>query len=277
MNERDGRIRTIAIATVTVALSLAANAVSAQSQAAPRERGSIVFGAFITNRDTTTRLDSDLGSGTNIDLESDLGLDTSLTVFRLGGDVWVGERHRFDAAVFDLSRSATRRIEETIEFGDEIFDIDTTVTSENDLSIYKFDYTYALFNRSRGYFGLTGGLYVASTKLSLSEPTLGRAESESLTAPLPLIGIRGDYDVTDRVSLTFASQWFSIDTGDVSGSLRDVYIAGDYRISDRWSLGLAYNDLIMRVDADDGSGFRGSLDWGYDCWLAYLKYDFGNR
>ncbi len=275
MNERGGPLRTKAAATLTLALCLAANSVVAQEESARRERGSLVFGVFITDRDTTTRLDSDFGSGTDIELESDLGLDASLTVFRLGGDAWIGERHRLDAAVFDLSRSATRRIEETIEFGDEIFAIDTTVTSENDLSIYKFDYTYALFNRSRGYFGLTAGIYVASTKLSLSEPTLGRAESEGLTAPLPLIGIRGDYDLTDRVSVTFASQWFSIDTGDVSGSLRDVYIAGDYRIGDRWSLGLAYNNVIMNVDADEGRGFRGSLDWGYDGWIAYAKFSFG--
>jgi hypothetical protein len=255
-------------------LSIGASPALAQSGASDRERGSIVVGTFVTNRDTTTRLDSDAGLGTDIDLENDLGLDSSLAVFRIGGDYWTGERHRLDFSVFDLSRSASRQIDKTIEFGDTVFDIDTVVNTKNDLTIYKIDYTYAFLNRDRGYFGLTGGLYVASTKLSLSEATLGTAESEDLTAPLPLIGFRGDYALTDKITLRGASQWFGIDTGNVKGNLRDVYVAADYRLGERWAVGLAYDDVAMTIKADDTTGFTGQLDWGYNGWLAYVKYDF---
>ena len=48
------------------------------------DRFSVSLGAFITTRDTDTRLDSNtLGKGTTINLEEDLGLDTSDSVFRL--------------------------------------------------------------------------------------------------------------------------------------------------------------------------------------------------
>jgi len=269
------RLFAVVTGIAVLGLSIAAAPAMAQSGASDRERGSIVFGAFITNRDTTTRLDSNAGLGTDIDLENDLGLDSSLTVFRFGGDYWAGDRHRFDLSVFDLSRSSSRRINKTIEFGDQIFEIDTTVNSENDLTIYKVDYTYSFLNRDWGYLGLTGGLYVASTKLGLSEATPGTAESESLTAPLPLIGFRGEYAITDRITLRGSSQWFGIDTGDVKGTLRDVYVAADYRLGERWAVGLAYDEVTMTIKADDSSGFTGELDWGYDGWLAYVKRDFG--
>ena len=55
------------------------------------ERASIMLGAFITDRDSTTRLDSDEGEGTEINLEDDLGLESSMSVARLGGYVWLGK------------------------------------------------------------------------------------------------------------------------------------------------------------------------------------------
>lgn len=240
-----------------------------------RERASIVFGAFITDRRTETRLDSDSGLGTDFALEDDLGLDSSTTVFRLGGDIWFGQRHRFDASLFDFSRSASKRIDETIEFGDEVYAVDTVVNSQSDLSILKADYTFAVVSRRRGYLGLTGGLYIADTKLSLSEPDLGLFESADLTAPLPVIGIRGEFAVTNRFTVRGASQWFSIDVADASGSLRDLYLGMDYGFGQRFAIGLAYNEVTMNITAEDTGRFEGEVDWGYDGWLAYLKVDFG--
>lgn len=270
------RIRFVS-SMAAVASSMVATAMPAAAQDGQytRERGSLAFAAFITDRQTTTRLDSDTGTGSDIDLERELGLEGSTTVFRLGGNFWLGERHRFDLSAFDLSRTASRRIDETIVFGDQTFDVDTMVDTESDLTIWKTDYTYAVFNRDRGYLGLTGGLYIARIKLALSEAMLGNAESEGLTAPLPLVGLRGEYYLTERFALRGVAQWFNIDAGDVSGSLRDFYIAGDYRLGRRWSAGLAYNEVTMNITAEDTDGFVGKLDWGYDGWLAYVKYDFG--
>jgi hypothetical protein len=248
----------------------------AQEAQFQRERASLVLGAFITDRASSARLDSSAQDpGTDIDFEDDLGLESSLSVVRFGGYYWFKPRHRFDFSVFDLSRDATRQIDETIEFGDEIFQINTVVTTNNDLSIAKLDYTFAPLNRERGYLGITGGLYVSSTKISLSEATLGTAESESLTAPLPVIGLRGDYEITERITLHGAAQWFGIDTGDVKGRLLDTYVGADYTFGRRVAVGLAYNDVSMSITAEEGQGFNGALDWGYDGILLYLKVDFG--
>ncbi len=239
-----------------------------------RERGSVSFGAFITDRQSSARLDSGQGAGTDIDLETDLGMESSSTVARLGGYYWVTPRQRLDFSVFDLSRTSTTPIDETIEFGDEIFNIDTVVASKSDLSIFKAAYTFAAINRERGYLGVTGGLYVANTRLTLSEASLGTAESEDLTAPLPVIGLRGEYEITDRITLRGAGEWFKIDTGDVSGRLRDIYVGADYGFSERMAVGLAYNDVSMSIGASESGGFEGTLDWGYDGFLLYFKLDF---
>lgn len=238
------------------------------------ERASILFGAFITDRDSSTRLDSDAGDGTDLDLEDDLGLESSTSVARLGGYFWLGRRHRIDGAFFDLSRSASIPIQETIDFGDETFEIDTVVNTEADLSIIKADYTFAVIARDRGFLGVTAGLYIAETTMALSQATLGRAESEDLTAPLPLFGLRGDYAVSDRITLRGAMQWFGYETDDIDGRLTDFYFGADYGFGKRMAVGLAYNKVSMNLGAQEERGFEGRIDWGYDGLLLYFKYDF---
>ena len=247
--------------------------ITADAQEA-RERSSFTIGAFITDRRSSARLDSNQGPGTNIDLENDLGMESSLTVARFIGYYWITPRQRLDFSLFDLSRTSTTRIDEMIEFGGEVFNVNTVVASESDLTILKAAYTFAVVDRERGFLGITAGLYVANSTLALSEATPGTARSEDFTAPLPVIGLRGEYKITDKITLRGASEWFRIDAGDASGRLRDIYIGADYGFNERMAIGLAYNDLATNIEASETGGFEGALDWGYDGFLLYFKFDF---
>ncbi len=240
------------------------------------ERGGISLGAFLTDRDTNGRLDSDtLGLGTVIDAEDDLGLDSSDTVLRLDAYYRFNPRHRIDFSVFDLSRDATATIDESIQFGDEIFDINSTISSEYDLAVYKAAYTYSFFVRDHGYLGVTAGLYVLATDISLTESNTGQFEADDLTAPLPVIGLRGKYQLTPRLVLRSSAELFAIEFDNVDGSLSDFYIGLDYHFHDNFAVGLGYNNVSLDVDAD-GSEFKGALDWTYDGALLNVQYSFGS-
>jgi hypothetical protein len=254
------------IAGVAQLVPLAASA----QPTAGRERASIMLGAFITDRQSNTRFDSDGGDGTDIDMEDDLGLESSTNVARLGGYVWLGRRHRIDGAYFDLSRTATIPIRKTIDFGDETFEINTALTTEANLKIIKADYTFAVLAKDRGFLGVTAGLYIAESGFALSQPTLGRAESEDVTAPLPLFGLRGDYAINDRITLSGAAQLFAYSTNNVDGHLTDFYVGADYGFGKRMAVGLAYNRVSMNIGADKRD-FSGRLDWGYDGFLAISR------
>lgn len=175
------------------AVSIVAGLVTefASSAEPDQERAGMVVGAFLTDRSSSLRLDSPDGRGTDIDLEGELGLEQSTSAGRIGGHFWASRKHRLDFALYDLSREGSRPIEETIRFGERIFTVDTEITTEADFLILKADYTFAALMRERGFLGITGGLYVARNQIELRERTLGGAESEQLTAPLPLAGIRG--------------------------------------------------------------------------------------
>jgi len=262
-------------AAMALVFAAALSSTAVAQEASRRERGSVLFGAFVTDRDTSTRLDSANGDGTDIDLEDDLGLETSMSVARIAGYYWLTPRHRLDAGYFDLSRSATKPIQETIHFGDRTFVIDTAIETENDVSIWKADYTFAALARERGFLGITGGLYVGEMTMTLRERELGSSESEGFTAPLPVVGMRGDYAITDRFTLRGAAQWFALETDDVAGRLRDIYFGADYGLGERMAIGLAYNQVAMGITADEAYGFQGRIDWGYDGLLLYFKLGFG--
>jgi hypothetical protein len=239
------------------------------------ERGSVLFGVFVTEPNTSARLDSASGIGTDIDLENDLGLDTSKTVARLSWYFWLSERHRMDFSVFQYSRDASRVIDKTIDFGDETFEVDTVVSTTADVSVFKAAYTFAPVVRRRGDFGITAGLYTAQVDLGLADRQTEIEESRGLTAPLPVFGVRGRYAITPRLSFGGSIELFSIETSDAGGRLSDSYLGVDYTFNDRIGIGVAYNRVSMNIDAEEASGFQGQLDWGYDGYMLYLKLDFG--
>jgi hypothetical protein len=249
---------------------------SAKAQSADRERGSVYIGTFITDRNTTARVDSDAGNpGTDVDLEGDLGLKASTSVVRAGGDFWISRRQRLDLSYFDLSRSASRTIDKTINFDDKTYPINTVVNTDNHLTITKLDYTFAFLTRDNWFVGVDAGLYVMKMGLSLSEPKLGTFSSQSLTAPLPVVGFRGEYGINDHWTLRGAYQWFGITLDNVSGHLTDTYAGVDRRLGKRFTVGLAYDTVSMGIDVNKTEHLKGSLDWGYNGWLLYFRTDFG--
>jgi hypothetical protein len=238
------------------------------------ERASVSFGAFVTDRNSSVRLDSASGAGTDINIEDDLGFDPTITVARVDGHFWLNERHRLDVTYFNLDRSAPeRRIDETIVFGDKTYAVNTNVSGEQNFRIVKFDYTYAFLVPDRGFLGLTAGLYVSQSKYTL-RATAANTESEDLTAPLPVLGLRGDFAVTDRITLGGAWQWFGFASDNVDGHLTDFYVGADYRFTDRFAAGLAYNRVSASLGASESRGFEGRLSWIYDGMMLYAKLDF---
>jgi len=244
-----------------------------QAQSLDGDRFSLSLGVFITDRNTDAEFDGSIDDGTNINFETDLGIDSSDTVFRVDGYYRFSERHRFDFSVFDLSRSASKQIVKDIQWGDTLFAIDTVVKTDNALSVYKAAYTYSFLNREDGYLGATFGFYVADSKIRLEEENLGSAEVGQLTAPLPVIGLRGEYALSDRWSFRASGEFFFIEYENVDGSLVDFYAGIDYQVLDNLSVGLGINSVNINVDATD-STFNGALDWRYSGALVFLKFNF---
>ena len=238
------------------------------------KRGSISLGVFIADRDTKTRIDASNGDpGSDVDLEADLGLSGSDSVFRFDGYFKFNERHRIDASWFDLSRSSQKQIDTEIDWSGTVYPINTTVSSVFDLGIYKVAYTWSFLLREKGFLGASAGLYIADFKTVLSGSGSGLLESGDGTAPLPVIGLRGEYRFTDRWSLRASGELFAFEYDNWDGSLVDLYAGLDYSFSESFSLGLGYNAVTFDIGVKE-QNFQGDIDWGYRGTMVFLKFDF---
>jgi hypothetical protein len=263
--------RTLYIVLLIAGLSFLAAPAAADSLV--DDRFSLSLGVFITDRDTDAQLDSSMDTGTDTDFESDLGLDSSDSVFRIDGYFRFSEKHRADFSIFDMSRNSSRQIDKDIQWGDRLFSIDTVVNSDFDLEIYKAAYTYSFLQGDSGYLGATIGLYVADSRVSVAEENLGQAEVGELTAPLPVIGLRGERNLSERWTFRASGEFFFVEYDNIDGSLVDIYAGFDYSIFDKMSLGIGFNSVALNVDVTK-SRYKGGFDWQYSGALVFLKFDF---
>jgi len=266
--------RAVSLAVLPVGCATTLVLASPNTALADDENFSVSLGLFLTERDSKTRVDGTIpDSGTPVDLENDLGLDKSDNVFRIDGYYRFNEKHRIDFSVFDLSRSASKEIEKEIDWNDTIYPINTTVDASLDLAIYKLAYTWSFMRRDNGYLGLTAGLYTADIGTSISAESIGRSSSGGVTAPLPVLGLRGQYDFSEKWSLRASAEIFALEYGDFSGSLYDAFASVDYQITDHVALGAGINVVNINVGVSKPN-LDGDLDWRYDGGLLFLKFDF---
>jgi hypothetical protein len=246
----------------------------ADAQSSGMEKASLSLGVFLTHRDSSTRLDASAGDpGTDVDLENDLGLNRSESVFRVDAFYRFNEAHRIDLSWFDLSRSSSKQIERDIEWNGTSYPIDTAVNSQFDLDIYKVAYTWSFWRKDRNFLGATGGLYIADTGTSLSADSIGAREVASATAPLPVIGLRGLYFLTQKWSVRASSEVFLYEYGDWDGELVDLYLGLDYELSDRIAVGVGFNTVTFDLGVSK-ENLTGQLDWGYSGGLVFLRGRF---
>jgi hypothetical protein len=250
-------------------------------KAKPWERFSLNLGGFIAVTNSDLRLGSQ-SSGVGIDVngEDALGLDSSFTVFRADAVYRFTDnrRHRFDLSYVDLGRSATRTLQTEIQIKDQVFPVGTTIDTLFDLKIIRAAYSYSLFQDERIDLGLSGGLYVMPIKIRVSSSHSGTAEEESITAPLPVLGLRFDFAITPKFFLKQNIDFFYLQYQNFQGSLLDAKIALEYNVWKYLGFGIAYDYLRIQVKAEGqdypGIDMVGKLQFGVGGLLLYGKIYF---
>lgn len=232
------------------------------------------IGVFFADQNMVTELAVDQSEvGTNVDFEEDLGLKVSQQVGRFTTFRRFNDRHQLDLDIFDMSQRSSVTLENSISWGGSIFPAAADVTTDLDLRIYKAAYSYYLLRTPEFRLGVTGGLYIADIGLRMSWQENDLDEVGEVTAPLPVVGLRGEYYINDRWRLSGSAEWFGLEFNEYDGTLDDVILSLDYRVSERTGLGLGYNHVHINVDAVEKS-LRADLDWRYSGFFAYLRLVF---
>lgn len=263
-----------AVAAVTAGLLFGSSAVAADSDPSMlNDSFYLSLGTFILNSDTEVRFDGDTGRGTPVDWERTFG-GGDLSRFRVDGHWRFGDsgRHKARFMWFNASRTGSRSLDEEIEFGGEVYPVNIRVKSESSFDIYELAYEYAFLKRDNYEIDGTIGLHLASLSLGLEAKasTSGGAldadiEREgTLDAPLPVIGLRGIWQLPHNFSIDAGAQFFSLSIDKYDGSLQDYRVMLNWQPKKWLGFGLGYNRFDVDVDVDgDSDEFDGNLNWQY--------------
>lgn len=132
---------------------------------------------------------------------------------------------------------------------------------------------YSFLKNERSELGVGAGLHIADfdTKLSVrGEIEIGdsgtfsdsfEVESVEVTAPLPNITAFGTYAFTPKLSLEGSIGFFGLDYKDYSGELLTLNASLEYRVTERFGVGVGYTYIDMDLEIDKSAKDRYELDY----------------
>src|SRR5436190_791768 len=133
--------------------------------------------------ETNARIDPEVTGqqGTLISLEHDLGLDDSRTLQRFSVKWRPFRRHELAATHFSAPRSATQPIVRTITFRNQIYSINTLVTTQFDLDYTSLTYTYWARRTERD--GIGAAYHYFRLNVDVEQTTLRGAVDMTIRGP----------------------------------------------------------------------------------------------
>ena len=204
------------------------------------------------NLDTTLRVDESLSEpGTVISAEDDLGLDDSQLLPQAEITLLPGERHLVRLSGLSSHRSAQKVLERSIKFDDEIYLAGERVDSELNLTMFGLTYGYRFLVRDRAELTGTLGIQIADVEANAVVRSRVVRDAESGVAPLPLAGVEGRYDFSDRWSAEGRLQYLTVDVGQVDGEILDARAAVTWRMNPYLVFGLGFRRFSIKADSRD--------------------------
>ena len=247
------------------------------------DRFSVSLGTFFMGSDTNVRADAfESGrSGTPFNFEDTFGLDDE-TVFRIDATWRSGRRHILRAMYFNSDRSISNVIREQIDFGDATFSVDSEVRADFQFDITELAYEYVFMDRDRYQLGASFGIHNAGFRIGLSSDptsqggTAASSISESIhtNAPLPVLGLRGRWRLTEDFYAIAHAQYFRLAFDAYEGDIQDYEAALVWQATRHVGVGAAYNLFRTQVETDDFDNFEGLLRWQYSGAQLFMRMSF---
>lgn len=268
--------------SAAILLTVGTRAAVAADDAPPLDdRFTLQLGGFLVSTDTQVRVDGSAGiPGTEVDWESDLGAKDA-DRFRIDALWRITPRHRLRAMYFDVNRTSERRLERDIEFNGELYPVGAFARARSDFTILQVAYEYAFLRRENYEAAASIGIHNVDVgfrlqaALSLNDETIGGEldESSSSNGPLPVIGLRGIWQLAEKWYLDGHLQFFALEFDEYDGRLIDAQASVIWQAFRHVGFGIGYNHFGTRVDVD-GKYFDGRLEWEYSGVMLFARASF---
>jgi hypothetical protein len=271
------------LGTCAAALLLASS--SALADDAPdllTDNFQVAIGTFAISSEPSVQLNGEASTGDKVDFDEKLGGGDEQRV-RLDSHWRFGDtgRHKVKLIGFSMSRDRTSTIDEEFEWGGDVYPVDAEVKAEFKFTVIEAAYEYAFLQRDNYELNASIGLHYTSMDASLKAEAASSGgtlvtdldNSASVDAPLPVIGLRGMWDLSHNFWLDATAQFFALSIDDYDGNLQDYRLLLTWQPKKWAGIGLGYSRFSVDVDVDKDD-FNGSLDWTYSGPILYYSASF---
>jgi len=224
----------------------------------------------------------------NVNFDKQFGTNADQTRWR-GTVLWrITQRQGLRFGYFNNDIRRTRPIDGNLEWGDYTFVAGSQVTAEQKFRVYELDYEFVFLRRDNYEVAASAGIHYDDLTLTLSgnasltvDTPMGPVEQtqsfttkrSSVPLPLPLLGLRGDWAVSDHVYLDASGQVFKLSYQGIDGYWSDLRVGAAWMFNRHFGIGIGYDRFATHVDLNKGS-FNGRLNVGYQGGLIYVKGGF---
>jgi len=253
------------------------------------DRFVITVGAFVVTSNINGSLSGSANtSDQNIDFDKQFGTDADQTRWRADVLWRITPRQHLRFSYFNDDVQRARTIDQNLAWGDYTFLASGDVTAVTKFHVYELDYEFAFLRRPNYEIVAVAGIHVDDLTLQLSgnasltvdtptgpveETATFTTKSSSLTTPLPVIGLRGNWAVSPHVHLDAAGELFALSYQGVSGNWSDLRAGVSWMFNHHIGIGLGYDRFETHVDLSKLS-FSGRLNFGYQGLLLYVRGGF---
>jgi hypothetical protein len=225
--------------------------------------------------DTFLRLDRTTGQpGTNLNVESDLGLDDKASQARIEMIFRLREKNRVRVDYFKSTRYGDRVLNQTINFGDQTFLVTDRAQTSLEYRSLGLTYTRSVLYFDR--FELGVGLGIALLEAHAKGEVVARnvREKEDGVAPYPTFALDTTWRISKRWSFNARGQTFTANTDDFTGSLSDYHGDIQYRWRRNFTFGLGYSMLRIRAESTSTDNMPGKFNQDYKGPEFFIRASF---
>ncbi|MEY2854407.1 MAG: hypothetical protein RL030_1539 [Pseudomonadota bacterium] len=241
---------------------------------------SVSLGTFLLTTKTKISIDGTGGnSGTVIDTKKDLGFKDA-DRFRLDATWRFAPNHKVRAMYFSISQSNTQMLDRDITVGDTVYPVNVEVTAKNSTSVYELAYEYSFLRRDNYEITASAGLHAIDFGFSLSgvgtvngQTGQARTETAGVTAPLPVFGLRGLWEIAPKWYVDAQAQYFALKIDNIDGRITDLRAGVTYMPGRHWGVGAGYNRFVTTVGVNKNA-FDGQLKWNYSGAQVFVTASF---
>ncbi len=204
--------------------------------------------------------------GTSIDIEGELDLDDAIDRARFRGGFRFGRRHEIEVSYLSVARRNGKILARNLQVGRFEFAAGFELQTQLKTEDVELGYNYYFLQRERGEMGFSLGVHTILNEVTVDgtafiAPTTGlpraefaAVESESVSIPLPYLGLHGKVELGRKFVFSGLVKVFELSIQDYSGSWTSVEAKIEHHTFEHVGFGLGFflSDLDVQADLARG-------------------------